>query len=142
MNGSRIAQNMPNKADPSEAALFQARWASGRYHHRRWFSANRCLDVRLTSGALHTRLMFPFSLFSATHRGFKNTIPLMQIKAVQKARFMGWWETVEITFVDNEGCSRCLEIGFTGPLPQIGTHQQKTRDAFMQAMQEALEATD
>lgn len=118
----------------NQCGLFKARWASGFYKNRRWFSVNRCLEVRLTSDALITRLMFPYCLFSSTHWGFKNTIPLDHIKSVQKARFLGWWPTVEITFIDATGCSRCLEIGFTGPLPQIGSRQQRLRDAFIQAL--------
>ena len=115
-------------------ALFQARWATGFFKHRRWFSANRCLEVKLTSEALITRLMLPYCLFSSTHWGFKNTIPLDHIKSVHQARFLGWWPTVEITFIDATGHSRCLQICFTGPLPQIGSRQQETRDTFIQAL--------
>ncbi len=133
MNNSRIRRNTPDERE----LRFQARWASGRYHHRSWFAANRCLDVRLTSVALHTRLMFPYSLFSSTHWGFKNAIPIKQVQTVQAARFLNWWPTVEITFLDDAGRSRCLEIGFTGPLPQLGTSQQEKRDIFLRAMQKA-----
>ena len=129
-------------AAPTRKARFHARWATGFYHHRPWFSANRCLDVQLTTEALHTRLMFPFSLLSSTQWDFHNTILLDRIKAVRKARFLNWWPTVEINYVDNAGCSRCLEICFTGPLPQIGASQQEKQDAFIQAIQEAKRASE
>ena len=117
--------------------LFQARWVTGWYHHRPWFSANRCLSVLLTSEALHTRLMFPFSLLSSDHWGFKNSVPLVQIKSAREARFLNWWPTVEITYLDGAGQSRCLEIGFTGPLPQIGSGQLNKRAAFILALEKA-----
>lgn len=118
----------------NQRVLFQARWASGFFKDSRWFSANRCLEVRLTSEALITRLMLPYCLFSSTHWGFKNTIPLGHIKSVHKAPFRGWWPTVEITFIDATGRSRCLEICFTGSLPQIGSRQQRIRDTFIQSL--------
>jgi hypothetical protein len=131
---------MLSQRDPSvhsQANRFHARWASGHYLHRPWFAANRCLDVILTSEALNISVMLPFSLLSATHWGFKNSIPLAQIQTVRQSRFLGWWHTVQITFLDQSGVKRCLDIGFTGPFPQIGTSQEKTRDAFLAALQEA-----
>jgi len=56
----------------------------------------------------------------------------------QSVPFLNWWPTVEITYLDDEGHSRCLAIGFTGPLPQIGAGQQRKCDAFILALKETL----
>ena len=119
--------------------LFQARWATGFFSDRRWFSANRCMHVMLTPDALITRLMFPYCHLSSTHWGFKNTIPLDHIKSVHKSRFLGWWPTVKITFIDATNHTRCLEICFTGPLPQFGSRQQRVLDSFVQILSISLE---
>lgn len=126
-----------NTSDPAQADRFHARWASGHYLHRPWFAANRCLDVVLTSETLSIRVMFPFSLLSTTHWGFKNTIPLTEILTVRPSRYLGWWHTVQITFLNQAGVERCLDISFTGPFPQIGAGQERKRDAFLAAIQEA-----
>lgn len=117
--------------------LFEAKWATGFFADRRWFSANRSLAVVVTAREIRTRLMFPYSLLSATDWGFKQTIPISRVRAVAPARFLGWWPTVRLEFQDADGRRRCLELGFTGPLPQIGTSQARKREAFLRAVDAA-----
>ena len=127
-----------------EPIRFRARWVSGYYRNPdgrlRFPSANRCLEVILTDEDLHIRMMTLFSsLFGSRQLGYKQSIPVSRVLQVEKARFRGWWHTARITFTTDTHQQLCLELGFTGPLPQIGSSQLKDRDRFFHILQAVID---
>lgn len=126
----------------STPVRFHAKWASGVFRgvdgRVNLPSANRCLHVTLTGEELQIRMVFPFSLlFGSRQLGFKQNIPLSRITQVDKARFLGWWHTVRVTFLTETREQKCLELTFTGPMPQLGSSQLVKRDRFVTMMQQS-----
>ena len=120
-------------------ARFQSRWTSGFFRgpdgRVRWPTANRCLEVTVTGHALRIQMMPPFSLmFGPRQLGYKLNIPLTTVTRTQRTRFLGWWHTARVWFTTEGGQDVCLELGFTGLLPQYGPNQLKQRDRFVQVL--------